>query len=285
MAVVTAAIFRGRNIALLLAGFLAPWLMGAGFTASASFGLVAFVAGIGMSAGEPRFLALVQARRRLRLAPGPGAPGGLPRAATVAPVLLTGRHRASFDRVSELAGELEREVAALPQGPLIESVQEFLPELSNVVPELAKLLTQAQRAESGSTGEARALLEKEVVEVEARLAAATDPEVEHQLSTAVARKREALGHLASAGSALVRIEAQVEAIASGLQEARARLAALAAETGSLDAGPARQAVEGVSRDVKFLAQAVEETERLLIAPKEDPAWDSGRGSSRSSLRT
>ena len=261
-AVVTAAIFRGRNIALLLAGFLAPKLIGIGFVASAVAALIAYALGIAQSTGDQAFLEEVQARRAPLLAPAAGARGALSHAAP--PPALTGRYRASFDRVQKLNGELEREVAALPAGPVTDSVQELLPQLSAVVPEVARLLTQAQRAEAESTGGAKAALEQEVAEVSAKLARATDPEVQQQLETALKRKRDALGHMAGAGTALERIDAQVEAIASGLQEARARLAALATESGSLDASPAREAVDGVSRDVKFLAQAVRDTEQLLL---------------------
>lgn len=263
-AVITAALFRGRNIVFLVLGFLIAHALGIGFGVSALVGLGAFCAGIGMSTGDQKFLAEVQARRAPLLAPAGTrsalAPGAPP------PPQLTGRYRQSFDRVQKLSTELQREIAALPTGPLTDSIEDFLPQISEVVPEVAKLLTKAQRAENEVSGGTRASLEQEIAQVEAKVAKATDPEVQHQLQTALTRKREALAHIGNSGAALERIDAQVEAIASGLQEARARLAALATETTSLDASPARQAVEGVSRDVKFLAQAVRETEQFLIAP-------------------
>lgn len=260
-AVITAAIFRGRNIGLFLGGLILPMVIGFGFFPSFALACIAYVAGIAQSNGDQKFLDQVQERRAPLLAPA-GARTAI--AGAAAPVALTGRYRASFDRVQKLNGELQREVAALPKGPLTDSLDEFLPQLEHVVPEVAKLLEKAQRAESEASGGQRATLEKEIADVSAKLAASQDPEVKHQLETALARKREALGHMSGAGTALERIDAQVEAIASGLQEARARLAALASETGSLDSNPAREAVEGVSRDVKYLAQAVRDTEQLLL---------------------
>ena len=257
VAVVTAALFRGRNLVALILVFVVCKVVGLGLVAAGIAGVAAYAVGIGQSTSDRMFLAEVEERRR-PLMEGTSAQPQL----TSAPG-LSGKYRASLDRVRGLKETVERDVKALPTGPLTDQLADFLPQLSEVMPEVAKLLAKAQAAEAELTGPAHAALTKEVAEVDAKLTAATDPEVREQLGTALSRKQEALAHMESSRPALARIDAQVEAIASGLQEAHARLTALSADAESLDASPARQAVEGISRDVKYLAQAVSDTEKLL----------------------
>lgn len=115
VAILTAAIFRGRNI---LFGFVG-WLIGTvvmSFIPGIGIGMLAYAVGIGTSTGDREFLALVQSRRT-----------------GVAPGL-----------------SMQDDIEALPPGPVKDAFMKLLPKLEQASPEqltqFKKSLAQAKKS-------------------------------------------------------------------------------------------------------------------------------------------
>jgi chromosome segregation ATPase len=166
--------------------------------------------------------------------------------------------------VKQLKDELVASIKQLPEGPGKDAFLEYVPTLDEVAPEVHRLATRVQNLERELGSANVQSLEKEITDLESRVAAASDLEAKAQLETALGKKRQARGHYATAREGIPRTQAQIEAIVSSLQEARARVAALGgrlADPAGLN--QAQEAVFGISREVKYLSQAVEETVKLL----------------------
>ncbi|MBI4863176.1 MAG: hypothetical protein HY815_23355 [Candidatus Riflebacteria bacterium] len=263
-ALITSACFAGSNLAVLAAGgflgfvlFYFSWMLP--FLCWGATGVV-YAGRVLALSQSPTFIDQV-AREDAKLLPG---------SAPSAKVLehfgggLTGKYLASFNRVKELKSGLAGEIRALPEGPGKDAFLEFVPSLDDITTEVHKIASQLQKLDKQLAGGAVTNLEREIADLEAKVAASTDPGARQQLEAALSRKREAVGHYRKAGETAPRLEAQIEALAAALQEARARVAATksALQSGtSID--PARQKVEDISRDVKYLSETVEETVKLL----------------------
>ena len=267
-ALVTSAAFTGGNLAVLVGGFLASMVVGIllGYLGVAALLMLGaggmYVAGVLRTASDPGFARRIAAEDA-SLPPLPGRYGTAQRALPGG--TLSGKYLEEYRRVETLKNGLVSEIKALPPGPGREAFEEFVPRLDEVTREVHQLVGRMAKVEKDLGAGVVQSLETEASGIEAKLAATTDPEAKSQLQTALAKKREAITHYQRAGEGVSRIGAQVEAIASGLQEAKARVAALRSNP---DQGvaltPARQAVEGISREVKYLAEAVEETTKLLM---------------------
>jgi hypothetical protein len=261
---ITSACFTGANLGVLAGGVVLgfvlwslPWVPTLVWLVTGA----AYVSRVISTAANPLFIEAV-AREDALLPPAPsrkvleqlGSGGGG----------LSGKYLSGYDRVKELKEGLAREIMALPPGPGLDAFAEFVPRLDEVTTEVHRLVTRMAQVDRELAGGAVEVLEREVGELAAKVAGATDAEARASMEAALAKKNQALDHYRRARSGVARIEAQVEAIASGLQEARARISALAANPGGgIELTPAQRAVEGISRDVKYLAETVEETTKLL----------------------
>jgi hypothetical protein len=221
-----------------------------------------YVGGVLATASDPEFIRKIAAEDASL--PLPGRFGPQQKALPSGAGALSGKYLDDYRRVEKLKEGLVGEIKSLPPGPGKDAFEEFVPRLDEVTQDVYQLVSRMAKVEKDLGSGLVQTLESEAKSLENKIAAATDPEEKRQLETALEKKREALGHYRRAGEGVGRIGAQVEAIASGLQEARARVAAIRSNPDQgLAISPAKQAVEGISREVKYLAEAVEETTRLM----------------------
>lgn len=265
VALATAACFAGKNVAIVLGGIglglgtlivthkiLLTLLVWAAT-------MIPFLLGVRSTMTDPRFIARIAADDL----PLPTAPSGKVLSA-MGGVGLTGAFRDGFDRIKKLKDGLAGDIKALPAGPGKEAFIEYVPRLEELVQEVHEICTKGQRLQKDRDSGGTQSLAAEVASLEKRLESTTDPTARTDLEQAVERKKQALGHLAGVTGRAEQIEARLEAIVAALQEARARVGALTTQIDDASGvESARRTVDDLSIDVKYLAESVEETTRLM----------------------
>jgi hypothetical protein len=257
----TAALFAGSNLVILIAGGVlgvALWNFSWLPTICWGGGFVAYLAKVVGTTQDRAFIAQLN-KEHAELFSDRQDPRVLAAGAD-----LSGKYLEGYKRVKLLSEGLTSQIKQLPEGPGKDAFLEFLPKVQGVTSEVHQLALQMQKTEKTVSGGAAERLQKEIQDLEAQVAASSDPEVRSQLGLAVQKKKEAVAHYENAGSGIARIGSQIEAIAAALQEAQARVVALGGNLQDpVRIAPAREAVEDISREVKYLTQTVEETTRLL----------------------
>jgi len=178
---------------------------------------------------------------------------------------LTGEFLKGFETARRLNKSMVDDIKALPEGPGRAEFEALVPTLSEFLEEVHSLSRAGQKLELELSSGVRDNVERELGEVEARIAGVTDASILSELESIRDNKRSTLGHYDRSRGSLEKIKAQLLKIISSLEEARARVGALRASTSTdvQGASTVQKMIVGISNDVKYLSEGVEETQKLL----------------------